>query len=735
MASQLQQALRSLCCNTPWKYAVFWKLTRRARMMLTWEDAYYDNDGFPEKKSPGSTAGNLHDGHYSNTRLGVAVAKMSYHVYSLGEGIVGQVAVTGKYLWLSADKGAAISSLAPEHCDGWQAQFSAGIKTIVVAAVAPHGVVQLGSLDIIPEDLSVVKHIGDVFSALQELMSSCLQSSMQNSMENSCLSEISTRTSGPEVFQDCISNLGRSVCEDGRNMWSPLYTSVEKSVDHSGIFSQTGSHPNKILEVVDNQGLHGTAVQGSDDCDNLLLPNCGSSIINNQEEGQMWAETDPNFEGQTRNLRVLGKGSVYKTEPTLRNDASIGSVSYDAGKVTERRQPNRSNLASEAYNGQTGMLGLLDLPNAYPDNCAETNLSLETECNYTMRTPFRFCAGYELYEALGPVFQKENSSKDWEAGNREEMAVEMLEGIGSSNLLTNNTGNEHLLEAVIANVNRHDNDCNSVKSFCKSVDSLLTTEISAEPCSSDIGTISSTCYSFGRETLNSFNSSGTCGVRSSRGFSSTSCSRGSGHVERPLEPVKMHKKRARPGESCRPRPRDRQLIQDRIKELRELVPNGSKCSIDSLLERTIKHMLFMQNVTKHADKLSKCSASKFYWLRCIEHVQLADKESGTCGTSSHEVGSSWAVEVGHNQKVCPMRVENLGMNGQMLVEIFEDGRHFLDIAEAIRSLGLTILKGLSEVYGERMHMCFVVEGQNDRTLHRMDVLWSLMQLLQAKINI
>ncbi|XP_059298254.1 transcription factor EMB1444-like isoform X2 [Lycium ferocissimum] len=697
MASQLQQALRSLCCNSPWKYAVFWKLTHRARMMLTWEDAYYDNDGFPEKVSPGSTAGNLHDGPYSNNRLGVAVAKMSYHVYSLGEGIVGQVAISGKHLWVSADKVAAITSLAPEHCDGWQAQFSAGIKTIVVAAVAPHGVVQLGSLDSIPEDLRVVKHIRDVFSELQELMASCLQSSMQNSMENSCMSEISTRTSVSEVFQDCINNLGRNVCEDGRNMWSPLYTSFEKSVDHSLIFSQPGSHPNEIL--------HETAVQGSDDCENLLPPSCESSISKHQEEGQMWAEKDPKFEGPTSNLRVLGKGLVDKTEPTFRNNVSNGSVSYDAGQVTERPEPNKE------------VLGLSDLPTAYPDECAEKNLGFETECNYTMDKPFRFCAGYELYEALGPVFQEGNSSKDWGLGNREEMAVEMLEGIGTSSLFMSNTGNEHLLEAVIANVNRHDNDCISVRSFCKSVDSLLATEISVEPCTSDIGTISSTGYSFDRETLNSFNSSGACSMHSSRGFSSTSCSRGS-------EPVKMHKKRARPGESSRPRPRDRQLIQDRIKELRDLVPNGSKCSIDSLLERTIKHMLFMQNVTKHADKLSKCSASK-----------LVDEESGICGSSSHEHGSSWAVEVGNDQKVCPMRVENLGMNGQMLVEIFEDGSHFLDITEAIRSLGLTILKGLADAYGERTRMCFVVEGQNDRTLHRMDVLWSLMQLLQAKINV
>lgn len=35
-----------------------------------------------------------------------------------------------------------------------------------------------------------------------------------------------------------------------------------------------------------------------------------------------------------------------------------------------------------------------------------------------------------------------------------------------------------------------------------------------------------------------------------------------------------------------------------------------QCSIDSLLERTIKHMLFLQSITKHADKLNKCADAK-----------------------------------------------------------------------------------------------------------------------------
>ena len=41
---------------------------------------------------------------------------------------------------------------------------------------------------------------------------------------------------------------------------------------------------------------------------------------------------------------------------------------------------------------------------------------------------------------------------------------------------------------------------------------------------------------------------------------------------------KVARKRARPSESTRPRPKDRQQIQDRVRELRELVPDGSKVS-------------------------------------------------------------------------------------------------------------------------------------------------------------
>ncbi|GJN28243.1 hypothetical protein PR202_gb16347 [Eleusine coracana subsp. coracana] len=133
---------------------------------------------------------------------------------------------------------------------------------------------------------------------------------------------------------------------------------------------------------------------------------------------------------------------------------------------------------------------------------------------------------------------------------------------------------------------------------------------------------------------------------------------------------KTNRKRSRPGESAKPRPKDRQLIQDRIKELRELVPNGAKCSIDALLEKTVKHMLFLQSVTKHADKLKHSTESK-----------ILGGENGPLWKDYFEGGATWAFEVGSQSMTCPIIVENLDRPRQMLVEMLcEDRGIFLEIS-------------------------------------------------------
>lgn len=65
-----------------------------------------------------------------------------------------------------------------------------------------------------------------------------------------------------------------------------------------------------------------------------------------------------------------------------------------------------------------------------------------------------------------------------------------------------------------------------------------------------------------------------------------------GYSKRPDEVCKSNRKRLKPGENPRPRPKDRQMIQDRVKELREIVPNGAKVYISLIVLSFISFHIF-----------------------------------------------------------------------------------------------------------------------------------------------
>ncbi|KAK9055729.1 hypothetical protein SSX86_026814 [Deinandra increscens subsp. villosa] len=572
----LHQELKNLCVNTDWKYAAFWKLKHQAQMMLSWEDAYFDD----KEKSDCSkienwfnnTGDNMKDEWHAQNHLGLAIANMSYSVYSIGEGVVGQVAATGKHQWISGHQ--LVNSLCSmdEPFNGWKAQFTAGIRTIVVVAIGPHGAVQLGSLKNITEDLKLVNHIRNIFFELQD--------------NSPCVTDLSTSSDSVKFHKH----------------------------------------------------------------------------VNDQD-------------------RTTGK---WRKIETVTNHQ-------------ENENPISDFVQSTTCNDQNQDLFMPGLPDSQMLNSPETEIN----------SSFKFPAGCELYEALGPTFFKQKNCFDWETVTTGTITVDQMAGDTSS---TQRSGSGNLLEAVVASVCCSDSDDKRSTSYGQPVKPPSR----GLPTASDMQTSGSICYSF---------------ERSLHGFSSASVSRCSEQLDRPQEPAKLGKKRARPGESGKPRPRDRQLIQDRIKELRQLVPNGSKCSIDSLLERTIKHMLFMQCITKHADKIDKCAESK----TTVTTSSILNSDTTTILQlfGSQDQGSSWAMEVGNDLKVCPVIVENIGTNGQMLVEmVCDDCVHTLEITEAIRSLGLTILKGAIDAYGDKTWMCFIVEGENNRSIHRMDILLSLVQILE-----
>ncbi|XP_078441856.1 serine/threonine-protein kinase WNK (With No Lysine)-like protein [Wolffia australiana] len=226
-------------------------------------------------------------------------------------------------------------------------------------------------------------------------------------------------------------------------------------------------------------------------------------------------------------------------------------------------------------------------------------------------------------------------------------------------------------------------------------------------------------------TIDSYNShsSAACSPRLVRTltevetFGQRSSDGGRGKVGESSE-GKAQKKRARPGDSARPRPKDRQQIQDRVKELRELVPNGSKCSIDALLARTVNHMLFLRGVIKYADQIKQADEPKMI----SESGIILKDDSG---------GATWAYEMAGQTITCPASIEELNPLGHMLIEILcEDHGYFLEIADSIRGFGLTILKGIMEARGRRIWARFLVEAH--RSTNRMEIFLHLVQLLAKK---
>ncbi|KAJ9555853.1 hypothetical protein OSB04_010467 [Centaurea solstitialis] len=183
-------------------------------------------------------------------------------------------------------------------------------------------------------------------------------------------------------------------------------------------------------------------------------------------------------------------------------------------------------------------------------------------------------------------------------------------------------------------------------------------------------------------------------------------------AKKEVEPHKTTVKKAKPG--TRPRPKDRQQILDRMAELRELIPNGDKMSIDCLLDRTIKHMLFLQSVTKHADR-----------------VKQADKPKNYKNNDPSSNGATWACELGNQTMVCPLIVEDLSTPGHMLIEMLcEEQGFFLEMVGIIRGFGLIILNGVMEVR-EKIWARFIVESEAKRHVTRHEVFSALVRLLQV----
>uniref|UniRef100_A0A0D9WUI0 BHLH domain-containing protein n=1 Tax=Leersia perrieri TaxID=77586 RepID=A0A0D9WUI0_9ORYZ len=610
-------------------------------VILTWGDVYVD-------KATTDTEIDLYDNpiesknqivSYPLCPIEAALLSMSSNSYSLGEELIGKVALTGQHCWISSDE--LSSTFMHKYHKDLQLEFAAGIKTILYVPVIPHGVLQLGSLDLVSESSTSVPFIKDLFYRLYDASISGSSSGTGSGYSNAWRQPAATLpTNSPDVATHYIFNSIKSSAQ--------LLNNDHLSLPHAFPMLGFSLTEDDIVSIYDTS-LTACAVEPLDGNDNDIWTTV-------HEELSQFTHCNTAFEPDKENISymdsLINPGSKSCRTASHMEDPGYGDIDHFI--LTEISHENQEHMNNN---------------NSINHDAVTSNSSFDLELNKT----------------LEPISREERADCMWHIRLRQQeltsSALLQEDGYktGFCKQHENNNYVEFLLDAIIEQVGRTSN-CDSSHSTNSPVS--CATQIQKEDhvtrdeslpnlpggqdfslISIDEGLTGSSPMEINKTVLvEEFISDSIEGM----------------HRETSVEV----KGRCRKTGLHRPRPRDRQLIQDRMKELRQLVPNTSECSIDALLDKTIAHMQFLRSVSEKADKLEK----------------LVSSEEST----KRQPGS------------CPLKVEELDPPGHLLIEMLcgEYGV-FLEIAHVLKGLEVNILKGLLENRSDKLWARFVIQASQD----------------------
>ncbi|KAK4785871.1 hypothetical protein SAY86_002560 [Trapa natans] len=796
MGYLLKEALKTLCGVNQWSYAVFWKIGCQNPELLIWEECYYEpvvSSNHSKVSGLGSIEMSSNEWE-SAGRIQLLVDQMMIknQINIVGEGIVGRAAFMGSHLW-ALSKSFNGDDHPPEVLVEMRRQFSAGIQTVVVIPVSPLGVVQLGSSFSINENIEFVNNVRSLILQLgcipNALFSEIYAAKIGSpaSLGMTCNIPIENCKSTIPMASDQIS---RTSALAG-NLPNALNRGFS---DH---FQSKKSHPNPDLvmkTIPPLQEKSGSSFFGYNQTPSDPDGWCNSSIpvekqsvsgIINQNFLVRSGPQEITREGISHELirhsHSTSGGSLMSSLPPcypvlnvpnhpekdFQSSSNLGGVPLFTMKNHVLSTGSSCHSAVEFPRDESACILIRESPSQWVQSEKQDACSQSTATNFKHKDASlqQHLSGDDLFDVLGVDLKSKILGSDFHQPGviAKEIPISLdmqedssdiyasLEGLCDDGIFSEIGMDDHLLDAVVSKARSVSKQSSDDTISCKTA----LTKISSSSVPSKTPTFHGNnmpCDHIEREMIRSpklvesiakpvsppnwrGDKEGTCSQATSFYGSQISTwveqshavkvenSVSTGYSKRPNEDNKLNRKRLKPGENPRPRPKDRQMIQDRVKELREIVPNGAKCSIDALLERTIKHMLFLQSVTKHAEKLKESGESKI-----INH------EGGPLLKDSSAGGATWAFEVGSKSMVCPIIVEDLSAPRQMLVEMLcEDQGLFLEIADMIRGLGLTILKGAMEARNNKIWSRFTVEANRDVT--RIEIFMSLVHLLDQNLKV
>ncbi|QCE07726.1 transcription factor bHLH157-like isoform X2 [Vigna unguiculata] len=779
MPLTLRNKLKTLCSSSSsvdaWSYAIFWRFHPRNSLLLTVEEAYYEENQEEE------------------------ISNMHPPVHLLGEGIVGEAAFTGKHSWVHSDGQTHYWNPTGQNiCEDdscLHQQFSSGIKTIVVIPIKALGVIQFGSrnkilerVEFLEQTQSMLTEIDDYMGMFDMLENAVLPLDYDTNELNGMLASISS-ASPNHPFPSHYKNYEEPMASfqaDSSYLGDQLKGIMEAQVvlsdrNNTDVLLRPNSSTDNLIatnpylgvcdgelssfDLLEQQLVSSARPQDvADACfmnenafptskvpvqDSALVPLCsmhkGSfqgklyNSLDNQCSNQSSVVTDVDFSSSSYALRGHSESiePVDMSEEILKFSSMddlchwFGPSSEDSICKAVIALDNNFSESTEFNPTSFDLVGSSSLNDVLVTGLAGYNSNTDgNETSVIMQNtekgPLDFMEIDFSYEQVDEWWG--NTLTPVVSGVTETGFSECISELNSDSLpgtrkrLFSELGIEELLRggANYNPINSSEFECglspNKRQTVVESssVNGSTIAELMQPLCDLDsTNNLLSKKDTFSKlQAATWVDDSHSINIRKSV----------QQHPQKPEEP-KPTKKRARPGESPRPRPKDRQQIQDCIKELRGIIPNGGKCSIDSLLDRTIRYMLFLQSVLKYSDKLREPSEPKL--IERENEVVLED--SGVA--DSKNCGITWAYEVGHETMLCPIIVEDTSPPGQMLIEMLcEVQGIFLEIIDVIRGFGLNILKAKMERKKNKLWARFIVEA--NRHVTRIDVFWSLIHLLQ-----
>ncbi|CAL5055171.1 unnamed protein product [Urochloa decumbens] len=736
-------ALGALCRAGGWSYATIWRSDRRDPRLLTIGECHCEDEA---RK---------------------VVEKMVNQVHVVGEGVIGRALISGEYQWISDDTPFSLSQISDADNLGlfqgytwWQHQFLSGIKTIAVVPIPAFCVAQFGSMQKVSESLEFLDQVkGAVFltesiswhpstkDVQTDVFTYDPQFQLNYPSTTDVLVSIKPEPENTRLLEDTI------IVDSLKNF--PIASSNHSLHSFNGFTSNescSGLNPHIVAMPVNSKSINNVKAFQSDS--NLRYNNISENaqqLKSTKQPGFSLASAATSYSNLSNLPRIEHELSCTpnrlryclqseKSSSFLDSYTSIFSTDAELkSTVFDNDTPFiQSNLIQEV--GTTGSTSyaceLHELPNEiWGESAGETKpVSKRDNANNGLLESTTFdtvmrdwwddtalvAGNTSHFDATGMNSVAGQPSSDplsvEERGLLSETIFEKLLGF-DGNVSPVMASTDPLARSVSSCRLPRYNLQDSFSVYNAQVPESILPPVSCTSENVPIGASKATPLSLQNLSMDDCGSLNTANSKVS-------------HVKNP-DGANVVKKRARPGESTRPRPKDRQQIQERVKELREIVPNSAKCSIDALLDRTIKHMLFLQSVTKYAEKIKQADEPKM--ISKDSSAVLNDNSSGVVLKDDPSAGSNggatWAYEVAGRTMVCPIIVEDLAPPGQMLVEMLcEERGFFLEIADTIRGFGLTILKGLMELRDGKIMARFLVKANKNVT--RMDIFLSLVQLLQ-----